>query len=65
MTGEHFVPEHVYDRLALELEVLAVHLAVPGSPDPETWAIELLSLANIWPDSVTPTLDCAPNIVTA
>jgi hypothetical protein len=62
---EHFLPEHVYDRLALELEALAVHLAAPGAFDPETWAIELLSLAGVWPDSVTPTLESTPDTVTA
>ena len=65
MTGEHFLPEHVYDRLALELEALAVQQGSRGPLEPETWAIEFLSLANIWPDSVTAALERALDTVTA
>ena len=68
MTVEHFLPERVYDQLVLELEALAVHLAASGASgasDPETWAVEFLSLANIWPDSVTPAFERAPDTIAA
>ena len=65
MTGEHFLPERVYDQLARELEALAVQQGSRGPLEPETWAIEFLSLANIWPDSVASALDRTPETVTA
>ena len=65
MTGEHFLPERVYDQLARELEALAVQQGSRGPLEPETWAIEFLSLAGIWPDSVTPALASAPDTITA
>jgi hypothetical protein len=59
VTTEHFLPEHVYDRLALELEALAVQQGARGPLDPKTWAVEFLSLAGVWPDSVKPALETA------
>ncbi|TNC45265.1 hypothetical protein FHG66_20150 [Rubellimicrobium rubrum] len=56
MTTNHFLPEHVYDRLALELEALAVQQGARGPLDPVGWAMEFLSLAGVWPDSVKPTV---------
>jgi hypothetical protein len=56
VTVDHYLPERVYDRLALEIEALAVQQGSRGPLEPETWAIEFLSLAGIWPDSVSPAL---------
>ena len=56
MTEEHYLPERVYDRLALELEALAVQQGARGPLEPETWAIEFLSLAGVWPETVRPAL---------
>ena len=64
MTGEHFLPERVYDQLALELEALAVQQGSRGPLEPETWAIEFLSLAGVWPETVKPALtpEAAPPV---
>ena len=49
VTIEHFIPERAYDQLVRELTALAVQQGRPG-PHAETWAVEFLNLAGVWPD---------------
>jgi hypothetical protein len=56
---EHYLPEHVYDRLALELEALAFQQGSRGPLDPVDWAMEFLSLAGVLPETVRPVRETA------
>ena len=60
MIIEHFIPERAYDQLVRELKALAVQQGRPG-PHAETWAMEFLNHAGVWPDLFASACDNEPS----
>ncbi len=51
-----YLPATLYSRILTELAAVLANQALDRHLDPQTFGVELLGLAGVWPDSCAPVL---------